>query len=336
MTTTLKIVIPMAGLGTRLRPQTWSRPKQLIRVAEQTIIEHVLDTFSTLPSEFNAEYIFIIGYLGDKIQAFMQKHHPHLPIQYITQEEMRGQSHAIYLAKDILQGPMIMVFADTLIQTDLGFLENTEADIVGLVKPVQDPRRFGVAKLDENGWVTRLIEKPMDIQNNLAVVGFYYFKEAEKLIEAIEEQINKNISLKGEYFIADAINIMIEKGAKMRTHRVDIWLDAGTPEAILETNKYLLSHGHDNAQEFDAQANNIFISPVFVHPTAKVQNAIIGPHVSIGENCVIESSIVHNTILEDGCQISHAKLQDSLIGQYASIEGKLNKINVGDNTIVLL
>ena len=336
MTKTLKIVIPMAGLGTRLRPQTWSRPKQLIRVAEQTIIEHVVDTFSNLPSGYNIEYIFIIGYLGDKIKTFMQKKHPEMNIRYVTQTEMKGQSHAIYLAKDYLHGPAIMVFADTLIQTDLRFLEDSDADIVGLVKPVEDPRRFGVAKVDDDGWVTRLIEKPSDVKNNLAVVGFYYFRNGENLIAAIEEQIHKDVQLKGEYFVADAINIMIEKGAKMRTHRVDTWLDAGTPKAILATNQYLLEHGHDNSRELNSQFNNVLIHPVFVHPSAKVRNSIIGPHVSIGADCDIESSIFRNTIIEDGCLISYAKLQDSLIGQHTSIEGKLNTINVGDNTVVLL
>ncbi|HEY62079.1 MAG TPA: nucleotidyltransferase [Anaerolineae bacterium] len=331
----MKIVIPMAGLGTRLRPQTWSRPKQLVSIAGKAIIEHVLDTFSTLSPSFDIEYIFIVGYLSEKIKSFMKTRHPELNIHYATQLEMRGQSHAIHLAKEHLTGPMLMVFADTLIETDLSFLEKETADIIGWVKPVQDPRRFGVAKIGEKGWVTRLIEKPMDIQNNLAVVGFYYFKKSEELIDAIEEQMKRNTRLKGEYFLADAINIMIERGAKMRTHRVDVWLDAGTPDAVLETNRFLLEHGYNNAKVSTNQTNTVIIPPVFIHPTATIKHAIIGPHVSIGAECVVEASIIQNTILEDRCRISHVNIENSLIGQNAEVQGKFKAINIGDDTKIL-
>ena len=329
---TLKIVIPMAGFGTRLRPQTWSRPKQLLSIAGKTVIEHVLDQFNTLPAEVEVEYIFIVGYLGEKIEAFMNARYPHLNVRYVVQSEMRGQSHAIYLAKDYLHGPMLMVFADTLIETDLSALGADEIGGIAWVKPVPDPRRFGVAEVGADGLVTRLIEKPAEMHNNLAVVGFYYFREAEALIEAIETQMARGQQLKGEFFLADAVNIMLEGGLRMRTQRVETWLDAGTPQAVLETNRYLLDHGAGNAADFSARGVAV-IPPVYIHPEAEITAAVIGPHVSIGADCRIENAVIADSILEDGAQVANAVLAHSLVGQRATVRGKAAEINLGDDAL---
>ncbi len=334
MTDTLKIVIPMAGFGTRLRPHTWSRPKQLMSLAGKTVLEHVLKQFDSLPVGLDIEYIFIVGYLGEKVEAFMKKNHPDLKVRYIVQAEMRGQSHAIYLAKDYLSGPMLMVFADTLIETDLAALGQDEIDAIAWVKPVPDPRRFGVTEIGANGLVQRLIEKPKEMHNNLAIVGFYYFKQSEDLISAIETQIEKDVQLKGEYFLADAVNIMLQKGTQMRTQRVDVWLDAGTPEAVLETNHYLLEHGCDNTAEAGQRLGVTLVSPSFVHPEANVQNSVIGPYTSIGAGCQVNNAIIAESILEDGSQVANIILENSLIGQNAMVNGCPNSLNVGDNSTI--
>jgi len=180
MSETLKIVIPMAGYGTRLRPHTWSRPKQLMSLAGKTVLEHVLDQFNSLPDHLDIEFIFIVGYLGEKVEAFMNQNYPDVKVRYVEQAEMRGQSHAIYLAKEYLSGPMLMVFADTLIDTDLAMLGTDQIDAIAWVKPVPDPRRFGVTEIGAEGLVKRLIEKPKEMHNNLAVVGFYYFKRSAR------------------------------------------------------------------------------------------------------------------------------------------------------------
>jgi len=332
MSDTLKVVIPMAGLGTRLRPHTWSRPKQLINLAGKSVLTHIFDMFATLPDSENVEFIFIVGYLGDKVEAYMKKHHPQFKVKYVVQAEMRGQSHAIYLTKEYLNGPMLMVFADTLIETDLASLGSDDADVLAWVKPVPDPRRFGVAELGEDGLVKRLIEKPKEMHNNLAVVGFYYFKQSADLVSAIEEQMQRELKLKGEFFLADAINIMLERGDKMRTRRVDVWLDAGTAEAVLETNHYLLEHGHDNSAEASQHPGITVIPPVFVHPSADVQASVIGPYASIGARCVVTNSVIRESILEDEAEISGLILTESLIGQKALIEGSPIILNVGDNS----
>lgn len=332
---TLKVVIPMAGLGTRLRPHTWSKPKQLVSVAGKAVLGHVLDTLSTLPDPGRIELVNIVGYLGEQIEAYMRENYPHLRSHFVVQENPKGQSHALYLARQYLHGPMLMIFADTLIETDLSFLENETAGAVAWVKEVPDPRRFGVAVVGEDGWVKRLIEKPTETENNLVVVGFYYFKKAEELISAIEEQMRQDIQLKGEYFLADAINIMLERGLKMRTQKVDVWLDAGAPDTLLETNHYLLSHGHDYYNG-EKSRNSVIIPPVFIHPTAEVVESVIGPFTSIGAGCFVENSIIRNSILEDGAQVHGAILADSLIGRKACIQRRPGTINAGDHTELIM
>ena len=335
MESTLKILVPMAGLGTRLRPHTWSKPKPLISVAGKAVLGHVLDMFSEVPHHENIEYIFIVGYLGEQIEAYVQENYPHLKARYVIQEEMRGQSHAVYLAKEYLQGPAILTFVDTLIEADLSFLGENPTEGVACVKPVDDPRRFGVATINEDGYVEKLIEKPQDMDNNLAIVGFYYFHRAEDLLDAIEEQMRRDIQLKNEYFLADAINIMLERGLKMRTQRVDIWLDAGTSETVLETNRYLLDHSRDNSQEA-ARPGVLINPPVYIHPSANIVNSIIGPYVSLGADCYVESSILRDSILSDGAQVVDVILEQSLIGQKSCIQARPRNLNAGDQTEVML
>jgi glucose-1-phosphate thymidylyltransferase len=326
----------MAGLGTRLRPHTWSKPKQLVSVAGKPVLDHVLDTLSTLPDPENMELINIVGYLGDQIEQHIKKEYPNIESHFVVQENPKGQSHALYLARQYLSGPMLVVFADTLIQTDLSFLEDEQAEAIAWVKPVHDPRRFGVAEVGEDGWVKRLIEKPEDVENNLVVVGFYYFQKAEDLISAIEEQMRRNIQLKGEFFLADAINIMLERGLRMRTEIVDIWLDAGTPEALLETNRYLLENGCDNSEEAEQMFESVIIPPVFIHPTSTVKNSVVGPNVSIGPGAQVASSILRDSILEDEAHVTDVILEESLIGRRAQVRRRAGVVNAGDNTVISL
>ena len=328
---TLKVVIPMAGLGTRLRPHTWSKPKQLISVAGKAVLGHVLDILSTVPDPGGIELVNIVGYLGDQIEDYMNEHYPGLRSHYVQQENPKGQSHALYLARQYLHGPMLMIFADTLIETNLSFLDQETAGAIAWVKQVPDPRRFGVAVLGDDGWVKHLIEKPAEITNNLVVVGFYYFQKAEDVVAAIEEQMRRDIQLKGEFFLADAVNIMLERGLRMRTQKVDIWLDAGTPETLLETNHYLLRHGHASSSP-EHTRDSVIIPPVFIHPTAEVAESVIGPFTSIGAGCYVEHSIIRNSILEDGAQVHGAILEDSMIGRKACIQRRPGVINAGDQT----
>ena len=331
----LKIVIPMAGYGTRLRPHTWSKPKPLVGVAGKTVLDHVFDVLNTAPDIQNAEYIFIVGYLGDEVESFVSENYPQLNAHYIEQEERRGQSHAIELARQYLNGPTLVLFVDTISPTeDLSFLADETADAVIWVKEVEDPRRFGVVDVNQDGLVTGMIEKPEDISNNLAIIGWYYFTHGEELITAIDQQLEKDVQTKGEYFLADAMSIMLQAGLKMRPKNVDVWLDAGLPETVLETNRYLLAHGRDNSDQAAQREGIKIIPPVFIHPDAQIENSSIGPHASIAADCVIQDSTITDSVLEPGAQIRKAELNASLIGARAQVLGVSGSLNIGDDSIV--
>ena len=336
MPESLKIVVPMAGFGTRLRPQTWSKPKPLVSLAGKTILDHVLGMFHTVPNLDSAEFVFILGpMMGDQIKEHVAKHYPDWHVEYAVQPEMKGQSDAFWQARELLHGPMLMAFSDTLIETDFSFLDDEEKDGVAWVKPVPDPRRFGVADVDDSGEVISLVEKPESMDNNLAVVGCYYFKEAEDLISAIEKQIEEDMMLKSEFYLADAINIMLDRGMKMRTEKVETWLDAGTPEALHETNRYLLGHGRDNTNELDLGDETHIIPPVFIHPSAKVKRSVIGPNTSIDEDSIIEDSIIKDSVLGERVKISDSMLNTSLLGHDVKVKGLFGKFNLGDDSTAL-
>jgi len=328
----MKIVIPMAGYGTRLRPHTWSKPKPLVTVAGKPVLGHVLDTFATLPRI--DEVVFVVGYLGDMVQAYVSQAYPHLTARYVEQHEMLGQSHAIWLAREGLHGPMLMVFVDTLIEVDLSTMSSEKAEAVAWVKETDDPRRFGVAEVGPDGWVRRLVEKPQDLSNNLAVVGFYYFQEADRLLAAIEEQMARKEHLGNEYYLADAINIMLAGKMKMRAQQVEVWQDCGKPETMLETNRYLLDHGRDNSAEASARQGVVIVPPVYVDPSAEVIHSVIGPHVSIGAGCSIRHSLIQDSIIDADSHIVDSTLSQSLIGRDARVLGRSRALNVGDSSEV--
>jgi glucose-1-phosphate thymidylyltransferase len=225
---------------------------------------------------------------------------------------------------------MLMVFVDTIIETDLSALKNEPADAVAWVKAVDDPRRFGVAVVGPDGYVTRLIEKPNDFKNNLAVVGFYYFKDSARLVDCIREQLERDIRTQDEYFLADAVNLMLQRNTRMRVQPVNVWLDCGKAETVLETNRYLLEHGHDNSAGVKADSNLLVIPPVNIHPTARIVRSVIGPHATIAAGCQVEDSIIRDSILNEGATVQATMLTQSLIGQNAKVSGRFRAFNVGE------
>ncbi len=232
----MKLVIPMAGLGTRMRPHTWARPKPLLPVAGRPILAHILERFRGLPIE---QYVFIVGWLGEQIEEYVRANY-RFRSHYVVQEELKGQAHAIHLAREHLTGPCIIVFVDTLFEADLSGLDAIGADVVPFVKEVDDPRRFGVV-VEEAGRVVRIIEKPEGFEHRKAVVGLYYVREGRELDSAIGYLLAHDIQTKGEYYLADAFQVMIDRGARFVSRPVSVWEDCGTPDTVLHTNRYLFS-----------------------------------------------------------------------------------------------
>ncbi|MCJ7513496.1 MAG: sugar phosphate nucleotidyltransferase [Anaerolineales bacterium] len=326
----MRIVIPMAGYGTRLRPHTWSKPKPLVSVAGKAVLGHVLDMFADLPDV--EEVVFIVGYLGRQVETYVAEHYPRLQARYLEQTEMLGQSHAVWLAREYLHGPILTIYVDTLIDTDFSSLQPDRPEAVAWVKAVPDPRRFGVAEVRPDGSVRRLVEKPEDASNNLVVVGGYFFPQGEALLSAIEKQMASGQRLQGEFFLADAINILLDEGLKMRTAPVDVWLDCGNADSLLETNRHLLATGSDNSAQAATRQGVVIVPPVYVDPSAVVQESVIGPHVSIGAECEIVRSVIQDSIVDAGSQIQGASLAGSLIGREARVIGRQQSLNVGDSS----
>lgn len=326
----MKVIIPLAGFGTRLRPHTYTKPKPLINVAGKAVLGHILDEFAGLEVE---EFIIVHGYLGEQIKTYMAEKYPHYRARYVEQKELLGQAHAIWLCRDYVDGPVLIVFVDTIFKTDLRVLEQETADGVAYVKEVEDPRRFGVAIVGPEGFVTRFIEKPTSIEHNLAVIGLYYIKDSRLLMQSCEELMRHNIQTKGEYYLADALNLMIAAGQKFRVRMVEVWEDCGKPETVLHTNRYLLMNGHDNSAEMRSD-RFIIVPPVHIDPSATIIDSVIGPYVTIAENCRIERSIIRDSIIDAGAVILDTTLDQSLIGKEAYVAGRYRRLNVGDSASV--
>ncbi|MCE5259416.1 MAG: NDP-sugar synthase [Chloroflexi bacterium] len=322
----MKVIIPLAGLGKRMRPQTWSKPKPLLNVAGKPVLGHVLDKFVPFAPE---EVIFVTGWLGEQITEYVGANYQ-LNARYVEQRELKGQAHAIYLAREYLQGPCIIVFVDTLFEADLQGLVETAADGVLYVKEVEDPRRFGVV-VQEGEWVTRLIEKPETCEHHNVMVGLYYVREGRELVDAIEHLIINNKQTRGEFYLADALQAMIDRGAHFTTRAVGVWEDCGTPETLLHTNRYLLENGHaQNAPLHDS----LIVPPVYIAKSAHIERSVIGPYVTVGANATIRNVVMSDSIVDTGAHLECLILSNALIGQNTYVSGSIGSFNIGDDVAV--
>jgi len=325
--TILKAIIPAAGIGTRLRPHTYSLPKALLFVAGKPIICHILDDVLALDP---AGVIMIVGYKGELVRSYIEEHYPKAPIEYVYQEERKGIGHAIRLTENTANAgePLLIVLGDTIIKTDLNAVVGMEHNILG-VKSVEDPRRFGVVVL-ENGRIVRMVEKPKEPPSNLAVVGLYYIRDSRLLFECLNMQIEKDLRRLGEYQITDALQMMIESGAEFRPFTIDEWFDCGKKEAMLETNRRLLDE-HGGAPGIEG---SIILPPVAISPRATIRGSIVGPYVSIADNASVERSIIRDSILDEGARVRDCLLEGSLIGSKAVVDGAFQSLNIGDSSEV--
>lgn len=324
----MKVIILLAGLGTRLRPHTYSKAKGLLMVAGKPVLAHLLDRFQGLEVE---EYIFIVGHLGEQFEEYVVAHYD-LPARFVWQREPKGQAHALHLAREHIDTPFVMVFSDTIVEANLTHLGEVTSDGLVYVKEVEDPRRFGVA-IVRGDRVVQFIEKPEEPVSHLALVGMYYVANWPLFKICVEELLAKGIMTKGEYYIADAFQLMVDKGARLETVKVDVWQDCGKPETLLATNRYLLEQGA--AQEGETE-NSLLLSPVYIAPTATIRNSIVGPYASVAKGSVIVNSIIRDSIIDEGAYIEGAVLEGSLIGAHVQVRGRAGRLDVGDSSQVEL
>ncbi|MCP4728016.1 MAG: NTP transferase domain-containing protein [bacterium] len=325
----MKAIIPAAGEGTRLRPHTYSTPKAMLNVAGKPILGHIIDIAIDAGVD---DIAFIIGYKGEKIREYVTSAYSKIKSSFYVQEEITGIASAVNLAKDYLGNePVFIVLGDTIFNADLPEVFKSNHSSLG-VQEVEDPRRFGTAELDNDGFVTQLVEKPQHPKTNLTLAGLYYIREGRVLAEAINELISADNKTRGEFQITDALQIMIDNGEKTKTFPLTGWYDCGKYDAILSTNQFLLSK---SKTKYDHETSIIHDS-VYIGDDVTLKNSIIERFTSISEGTVIENSIIGNSILGSNVKITNAVLKDSLIGNNAIVTGNHRNLNIGDNSEVSL
>jgi glucose-1-phosphate thymidylyltransferase len=305
-----------------------------LKVAGNTVVGHLLDLMAEVTTE---EVIFVVGYKGEQIEEWIRSQYPHLKTHFVVQEEALGQAHAVWLCREYLdEGEVMVAFGDGIVEADYAGMPAADADAVFLVKEVEDPRRFGVVALDENGYITRFIEKPKVMDYRLAIAGIYWFRSGRQLGQALDKVMAEQRQTLGEYFLADAFQVLLEQGAKLRVAPVQEWADAGTPDSILETNARLLSVGYasDDALERGYSEGFTVVPPVYIHPEARIEAAVIGPYATIDAGVSIENAVVRNSIVDSGATIENCILDGSLIGEKATISGRGKALFIGDNSVV--
>ncbi len=321
----MKVIIPLAGKGTRLRPHTHSKPKPLLRVAGKPVLGHILEKLKSLPID---EIIFITGEMEGQVKDYVASNFSY-QTRFIPQDQLKGDGHAVSLAEPYVTGEVMIIFVDTIFDTDLSVVKTTSADGIIWAKETATPERFGVVVV-ENERITKFVEKPKEFVSNLAAIGLYYFKDAKILFEHLHGILQEGrVSEGGEHRVADAISRMLEHGSNLVAKEVDVWADCGKPNTLLKTNRYLLENGHH--REIPV-TNSVIIPPVHIKDGAKIVNSIIGPNVSIGENCHIKNSIISDAIVDDNANLTYAALTKSLIGDSAIVRDIFRKLNVGDNS----
>lgn len=326
----MKAIIPVAGAGTQLRPLTYTQPKPLIPVAGKPIISFIIEKLQQIGV---TDFVFVIGYLGEKIRDYIDENYPKLNKAYVQQEQRLGTGHAVWTARELIADAddLIIFLGDTIVEMDFKKLVKTPVSCLAVSK-VAEPREFGIVEFDEEKRIKRLVEKPRIPHSNLAMVGLYKIREVGELLEALEYNIKNGLSTEGEYPLTDAFQRMLEKGIPFATLGVKNWFDCGKKDSLLETNAILLDqegYASFDLPEFD---NAIVIHPVSIGTGCEIVNSIIGPHVTIGSNVRVSNSIVQDSIIGHYTSLNHVVLKHSVIGNDSSVTGLQQSLNIGDNT----
>jgi glucose-1-phosphate thymidylyltransferase len=325
----MKAIIPVAGAGTKLRPHSYTQPKALIPLAGKTVLSIIIDQMREAGIH---EFIFIVGYLGDKIRDYVQAKYPELKTHYVQQIDRQGVGHAIKIARDAVDNDeVIVVLGDTICEFDVQEVVNSDCSMLG-VKKVDDPREFGVAEINEDGYIDHVVEKPQIPKSNMALVGIYKIKESGQLFQCLENNYIQGLRTHGEYSLTDALDCMLKMGIKFKPFKVESWFDCGRKETLLESNATLLKKFSRKAESEYHFENTVIIPPVSIGEGCNIKNSIIGPNVSIGENTKINYSIVRNSIIGSFSNLFDIVLEASIIGSDTGLRGETRTLSIGDNT----
>jgi len=320
----MKAIIPAAGIGSRMKPHTLTQPKVLLNVAGKPIIGHIMDRLVAVGVD---EVVLIVGHLKERVEAYLQTNYSTMKMSFVEQKERKGLAHAVYLGLGDDDQPVLIILGDTIFEVDLLPVISGKVSSLGAAT-VDDPRRFGTIEL-VNGRVTRLVEKPKEPKSNLVIVGIYYIVHSGLLKQCIEEIITDNITVKNEYQITDALQRMLDHGEPITTFPVTGWYDCGKPETLLATNQYLLNQLNHSIPD---TVNSVIIPPVYIPKSAVVEGSIIGPFTTLGEDTVIQNSIIRNSIIGDRTKVLCATLDRSILGTRAIVEGQFKELNISDSS----
>jgi glucose-1-phosphate thymidylyltransferase len=328
----MKIIVPMAGRGSRLRPHTLTVPKPLIPVAGKPIVQRLVEGITKVCGEKVDEIAFIIGDFGTEVENELKSLAQSLGAKgsIYYQEKALGTAHAILCAKESLDGKVVVAFADTLFRAN--FTLDGDADGIIWVNQIEDPRAFGVVKLDANNVITDFVEKPEHFVSDLAIIGIYYFKDGKNLANELQYLIDNDIKDKGEYQLTNALENMKNKGVKFKPGQVDEWLDCGNKNATVYSNQRVLEFEKDqqNVAADVKLINSVVIQPSMILPGTVITNSIVGPHVTIGKKCVINNTIISNSIVQNNTKIENANIANSMLGSNASFSGSVKDLSIGD------
>ena len=325
----MKAIIPVAGAGTKLRPHTYTQPKALIPLAGKTILIINLDQLHAAGIN---EFVFIVGYLGEKIQDYIKAKYPQLTCHFIYQNQRKGTAHAIDLARNIIGDDEVFIaLGDTICEYGINEMLESPWSMLG-VKKVDNPRDFGVAEIDGEGFISRVVEKPSIPKSNMALVGLYKIKDTTLLFKCVRDIIANDVKSHNEFNLTDALECMILGGAKFKAFKVENWFDCGRKESLLQSNSILLQKFGGTIAESNKFENTIFIPPVSIAEGCDIKNSIIGPHVAVGENTIVHSAIIKTSIIGSFSKLYDVMLEESLIGNDTEVKGETRSLNIGDNT----
>lgn len=333
----MRIIVPMAGMGKRMRPHTLTTPKPLIPVAGKSIVQRLVEDITKVCGQKVEEIAYIIGRFGKEAEDNLVQIAENLGAKgsIYYQDEALGTAHAIYCAKDSLSGPVVVAFADTLFRAD--FTLDADKDGIIWVQQIPDPRQFGVIKVNDENIITDFVEKPQEFVSDLAIIGIYYFKDGDNLRNEIKYLLDNNITEKGEYQLTNALENMKQKGVRFSPGQVIEWLDCGNKDATVYTNQRVLENVKDSENLVAVSAkiiNSEIIEPCYIGENVHIENSKIGPHVSLGNNTKVSDSVITNSILQTNVKVESSSIDNSMIGHFAELTKSNGSYSISDYSTI--